>query len=141
MRVEPRHTGAIMERGAAAPAVLLVEDTMDNRAIYGIILEHAGYTVIEAVDGEEGVQRAREHHPALILMDISMPKIDGYTATRMLKADASTADILIIALTAHALAGEELRSREAGCDGYLSKPVEPKRVLEEVKRFIGPAAR
>jgi two-component system cell cycle response regulator DivK len=126
------------ERGAAK-VVLLVEDNHDNRVIYGMMLEHAGYQVIEAVDGEEGVDRAREHHPALILMDISIPKIDGYTATRMLKTDASTADIPIIALTAHALAGEEQRARAAGCDGYLSKPVEPKRVLEEVRRFIGPA--
>lgn len=128
------------ERGAAQ-AVLLVEDNRDNRVIYGMMLEHAGYEIIEAVDGEEGIERAREHHPALILMDISIPKIDGYTATRILKADASTANIPIIALTAHALAGEEQRAREAGCDGYLAKPVEPKRVLEEVRRFIGRAAR
>ena len=120
-------------------AVLLVEDNHDNRMIYGIMLEHAGYTVIEAVDGEQGLERARALLPALILMDVSLPKMDGYSATRILKADESTAGIPIIALTAHALAGEEQRARDAGCDGYLSKPVEPKRVLEEVRRFIGSA--
>ena len=117
--------------------VLLVEDNHDNRAIYGIMLEHEGYSVIEAVDGEEGVERAQAFLPALILMDVSLPKMDGYSATRILKADDRTAAIPIIALTAHALAGEEQRARDAGCDGYLSKPVEPMRVVEEVRRFIG----
>ena len=120
-------------------AVLLVEDNHDNRMIYGVMLEHAGYTVIEAVDGEQGLERAREFLPALILMDVSLPKMDGYSATRILKADESTAGIPIIALTAHALAGEEQRARDAGCDSYLPKPIEPRRVLEEVQKFIGSA--
>lgn len=124
---------------AGPQAVLLVEDNVDNRIIYGMILTHAGYAVIEAGDGEEGIAKAREHHPALILMDVSIPKIDGYSATRILKGEAATAATPIIALTAHALAGEEQKARAAGCDGYLAKPVEPKRVLEEVRRFIGPA--
>lgn len=129
-----------MSEAAAGPqAVLLVEDNVDNRIIYGMILTHAGYVVIEAGDGEEGIDKAREHHPALILMDVSIPKIDGYSATRILKAEAATSATPIIALTAHALAGEEQKARAAGCDGYLAKPVEPKRVLEEVRRFIGPA--
>lgn len=122
---------------AAVQRVLLVEDNADNRAIYSMILEHAGYVVLEAVDGQEGIEIARMERPALILMDVSIPKIDGYKATQILKADASTAAIPIIALTAHALAGEEQRAHQAGCDGYLAKPVEPKRVLEEVRRFIG----
>ena len=140
-RSEPRHAGERMSERGSVQAVLLVEDNHDNRAIYGMMLEHAGYRVIGAVDGEEAIERAREHHPALILMDISIPKIDGYSATRLLKADASTAHIPVIALTAHALAREEQRARAAGCDAYLSKPIEPKRVLEEVHRFIGPALR
>lgn len=117
--------------------VLLVEDNHDNRMIYGIMLEHAGYEVIQAVDGEQGLERARELLPALILMDVSLPKLDGYSVTRLLKSDERTAGIPIIALTAHALAGEEQRARDAGCDGYLSKPVEPIRVVEEVQKFIG----
>lgn len=129
-----------MTEAAAGPqAVLLVEDNVDNRIIYGMILTHAGYIVIEAGDGEEGIDKAREHHPALILMDVSIPKIDGYSATRILKGEPATSATPIIALTAHALAGEEQKARAAGCDGYLAKPVEPKRVLEEVQRFIGPA--
>jgi two-component system cell cycle response regulator DivK len=121
-----------------APVVLLVEDNADNREIYTIILKNAGYTVLEAVDGEAALEMTRSHLPALILMDISIPKIDGYSATRILKKDSATSAIPIVALTAHALPGEEDRAREAGCDGYMSKPVAPKRVLEEVQRFIGP---
>lgn len=117
--------------------ILLVEDNHDNRAIYRTILEHVGHTVIEAVDGEEGVRQAREVQPALILMDISIPKIDGYEATRLLKADPVTADIPIIALTAHVMKDDERKALEAGCDGYIAKPVEPGRVAKEVERFIG----
>jgi two-component system, cell cycle response regulator DivK len=120
------------------PVVLLVEDNADNREIYSIILRNTGYTVLEAVDGEAALEMTRMHLPALILMDISIPKIDGYSVTRILKADSSTGMIPIVALTAHALPGEEDRAREAGCDGYMSKPVAPKRVLEEVQKFIGP---
>jgi two-component system cell cycle response regulator DivK len=118
--------------------VLLVEDNADNRAIYRMILEHFGYEVIEAHDGEAGVRLARDHLPDLILMDVSLPRIDGYTATGMLKADPATMHIPVVALTAHALAGEEQRARRAGCDSYLAKPVEPKRVVEEVRQLLAP---
>ena len=116
--------------------VLLVEDNADNQEIYRLILEHFGFEVIQAWDGEEGVGIARERMPDVILMDVSIPKIDGLEATRMLKADAATAGIPIIALTAHALRSDQDRAFEAGCDGYLSKPVEPKRVVEEVRRVL-----
>lgn len=122
-----------------AATVLLVEDNHDNREIYRTLLEHLGYQVLEAADGEEGVRIARETLPSLILMDVSLPKMNGYTATGVLKSDDGTANIPVIALTAHAMAGEEERAREAGCDGYLAKPVEPRRVAEEIQRFIGPA--
>lgn len=118
--------------------VLLVEDNPDNREIYSIILRNFGYNVLEAIDGEAALEMTRAHLPALILMDISIPKMDGYSVTRMLKADSMTGMIPIVALTAHAMPGEEERAREAGCDGYMSKPVAPKRVLEEVQKFIGP---
>lgn len=118
------------------PRILIVEDNVDSRAIYSILLRHTGYTVLDAGDGEEGVRMARQDRPALILMDISLPKLDGYAAARALKSDASTAGIPIIALTAHALAGEEQKAREAGCDGYLAKPVEPRRVVEAVERLL-----
>ena len=119
--------------------VLLVEDNEDNLVVYRTILEHVGFRVIEARDGEEGVSRAREHLPDLILMDISIPKMDGWEATQRLKADGNTKQIPIIALTAHALEEDRQKALQAGCDGYLAKPVEPRRVVQEVERFVGPA--
>ena len=116
--------------------ILLVEDHEDNRIVYRTVLEHFGYTVLEAHDGAEGVRRAREERPDLILMDISIPVMDGWEATRVLKADPETARIPVIALTAHALAEDRARATEAGCDGYLAKPVEPRRVVEEVRRVL-----
>ena len=120
-------------------SVLIVEDNEDNLVVYRTILEHVGYDVLEARDGAEGMDRARADHPDLILMDISIPKVDGWEATRELKADHSTSDIPIIALTAHALDEDRRRAERVGCDGYLAKPVEPRRVVKEVERFIGPA--
>lgn len=117
--------------------VLIVEDNEDNLVVYRTILEHIGYDVLEARDGEEGVERAHDNHPDLILMDISIPKIDGWEATRRLKGDEETRDIPIIALTAHALEEDREKARRIGCDGYLAKPVEPRRVVEEVERFVG----
>jgi CheY-like chemotaxis protein len=119
--------------------VLLVEDNEDNLVVYRTILEHVGYAVIEARDGEEGVNRARSDLPDIILMDISIPKIDGWEATERLKGDDHTAEIPIIALTAHALEEDRAKAMRAGCDGYLAKPVEPRRVVQEVEKFIGPA--
>lgn len=118
--------------------VLLVEDNEDNLVVYRTILEHVGYRVVEARDGEEGVARAKQELPDLILMDISIPKIDGWEATRRLKSAEDTRDIPIIALTAHALDEDREKALRTGCDGYLAKPVEPRRVVEEVQRFLGP---
>jgi two-component system cell cycle response regulator DivK len=119
--------------------VLLVEDNEDNLVVYRTILEHVGYSVVEARDGEEGVSRARSDRPDIILMDISIPKMDGWEATERLKADDDTSAIPIIALTAHALEEDRAKAMRAGCDGYLAKPVEPRRVVQEVEKFIGPA--
>ena len=102
-------------------------------------LRELGFEVIEARDGEEGVNRARSDHPDIILMDISIPKMDGWEATERLKGDDETAGIPIIALTAHALEEDRAKAMRAGCDGYLAKPVEPRRVVQEVEKFIGPA--
>lgn len=123
-----------------AKTILIVEDNEDNLVVYRTILEHVGYRVIEARDGEEGVDFAARDHPDLILMDISIPKIDGWEATRRIKAEDETRDIPIIALTAHALEEDREKARRAGCDGYLAKPVEPRRVVEEVERFVGDPA-
>jgi two-component system cell cycle response regulator DivK len=117
--------------------ILLVEDHEDNRNIYRTILEHYGYTVVIAVDGQNGIRIAREERPDLILMDLSIPVVDGWEATRLLKGDPETSGIPIIALSAHALSEDRERAVQAGCDGYLAKPVEPRKVLEEVARFLG----
>ena len=117
--------------------VLLVEDNEDNLVIYSTILRHAGFEVIEARDGQTGIETAKERHPGLILMDVSIPIIDGWEATRRLKADPATADIPIIALTAHALASDQLKAAEAGCDGYIAKPAEPRVVAATVKQHLG----
>ena len=122
---------------SARTTVLLVEDHPDNRGIYRTILEHGGIHVVEAEDGATGVRLARELRPDLILMDVSLPVMDGWEATRILKSDPATAGILIIALTAHALRGDRERAEAAGCDGYIPKPAPPREVLEEVRRRLG----
>lgn len=122
---------------SANKTVLLVEDNEDNLIVYRTILDHVGYRVIEARDGEEGVARAKADKPDLILMDVSLPKMDGWEATRRIKADDDTRQIPIIAVTAHALDDDREKATQVGCDGYLAKPVAPRRVVEEVERFIG----
>jgi CheY-like chemotaxis protein len=117
--------------------VLLVEDNEDNRIVYSTILRHFGFSVMEALNGEEGIAKARSERPDLILMDISIPIIDGWEATQVLKHDPLTREIPIIALTAHALASDREKAREVGCDGYLAKPCEPRAVVAEVQRFLG----
>ena len=117
--------------------ILLVEDHEDNRIVYRTILEHYGYRVLLAGDGGDGVRIAREDLPDLVLMDVSIPVMDGWEATRVLKSDPATSAIPVIALTAHALPTDRQMAADVGCDGYLAKPVEPHRVLAEVKRFLG----
>lgn len=119
-----------------AATILLVEDNEDNQAIYCAVLTHHGHTVLQALDGESGVRLAREHLPDVIIMDISMPILNGYEATRLLKADAATAHIPIIALTAHAMAEDRQKAHDAGCDFYLAKPAEPRVVAAEVARIL-----
>jgi CheY-like chemotaxis protein len=121
--------------------VLLVEDNEDNRIVYSTILRYYGYRVLEAHNGVEGVSLAREARPDLILMDIGLPELDGWEATRRIKADATTRQIPVVALTAHALAEHRQQAIAAGCDGYLAKPVEPREVVAEVRRHIGLADR
>lgn len=124
----------------AKRTVLLVEDNEDNRIIYGTILQHHGFEVVEAVNGIEGVRMAREILPDVILMDVSIPILDGWQATQLIKSDPTTARIPIIALTAHSLESDRERAREVGCDGYLAKPCGPGKVLAELARLIGAPA-
>jgi two-component system cell cycle response regulator DivK len=122
---------------AAAKAVLLVEDNAHNRKIFSGMLTHAGLRVVEAEDGHQALAAVAADPPDLILMDLSIPGIDGWECTRRLKADPKTKAIPIIALTAHAMRGDEERALQAGCDGYLSKPISPKKVVELVKERLG----
>jgi two-component system cell cycle response regulator DivK len=117
--------------------ILVVEDTEDNRQILRDLLSAAGYDVIEALDGAEGVAKAGEHMPDLILMDIQMPVMDGFDATRRIKADPALKAIPVIAVTSYALSGDEQRARSAGCDGYIAKPFSPRQLLATVNKIIG----
>lgn len=121
--------------------ILLVDDDIHNQKIFETVLRHSGFVVRQASNGEEALREARAHHPDLILMDLSIPVIDGWECTRQLKADEVTRDIIILALTAHAMHGDEERALAAGCDGYLSKPISPRKLVEEVKsRLLGTRA-
>ena len=122
--------------GSRDRTVLIVEDNEDNRIVYSTILRHHGFRVSEALDGEEGIAKARRELPDIILMDISIPLIDGWEVTQTLKREAATSHIPVIALTAHAMPGDRERAMEVGCDGYLAKPREPRAVLAEVNRLI-----
>jgi two-component system cell cycle response regulator DivK len=122
---------------AAAPrTVLLVEDNPHNRKIFSGMLAHHGFRVLEAETGDRALEQVAVELPDLILMDLSIPGVDGWECTRRIKAAERSRAVPIIALTAHAMRGDEERARAAGCDGYLSKPVSPKKVVEEVRRFL-----
>ena len=108
--------------------VLHVEDLEDNRGLVRQIIARIGARLLEAVDGDEGVRIARREKPDLILMDLSLPVLDGWQATTLLKSDPETKDIPVVALTAHAMAGDEQRARQAGCDDYMAKPIDPEKL-------------
>ncbi len=116
--------------------ILLVEDNEMNRDMLSRRLERRGYEVIVAVDGEEGVARARAEMPDLVLMDMSLPVLDGWEATRQLKAAPETKSIPVIALTAHAMAGDREKALEAGCDDYDTKPVELPNLLAKIEALL-----
>jgi two-component system cell cycle response regulator DivK len=117
--------------------ILVVEDAEDNRRILRDLLSMAGYDLVEAYDGVEGVAKAAEHKPDLILMDIQMPVMDGYEATRRIKADPALKSIPVIAVTSYALSGDEEKTRAAGCDGYIAKPFSPRQMLAKVREVLG----
>lgn len=116
--------------------ILIVEDQHDNRQILRDLLIPAGYDLIEAWDGEAGVAKAKSERPDLILMDIQLPGIDGYEATRQIKADPVLKKTPIIAITSYALSGDEEKTRAAGCDGYVAKPYSPRALLKKIRDFV-----
>jgi two-component system, cell cycle response regulator DivK len=120
--------------------ILLVEDNELNRDMLSRRLERKGYSVVLAVDGQSGVEMAGSHAPDLVLMDMSLPVLDGWEATRRLKADPATAHIPVIALTAHAMSGDREKALEAGCDDYDTKPIELPRLLEKIETLLNKKA-
>jgi CheY-like chemotaxis protein len=116
--------------------ILLVEDNEMNRDMLSRRLERKGYSISVALDGQQAVDMAAADPPALILMDMSLPVLDGWEATRRLRADERTRTIPIIALTAHAMQGDEQKTKEAGCDDYDTKPVELPRLLSKMKALL-----
>ena len=116
--------------------ILVVEDTEDNRKIVRDLLSSVGYELIEAVDGLEGVRAAEREQPDLILMDIQLPGIDGYEATRRIRKIPALATVPIIAVTSYALSGDEAKTRAAGCDGYVAKPFSPRQLLAKIREFL-----
>jgi len=117
--------------------ILLVEDNEMNRDMLSRRLERKGFEVVMAVDGQAGIDMASSASPDLILMDLSLPIIDGWEATRRIKADSATQNIPVIALTAHAMTGDEQKALEAGCDDYDTKPVNLNRLLEKIGNLLG----
>lgn len=122
------------------PTILLVEDNEMNRDMLSRRLERKGFQVMIAVDGEQGVSMAQATAPDLILMDMSLPVLDGWSATRQLKTHQTTQSIPVIALTAHAMAGDREKCMEAGCDDYDTKPVEFTRLLGKIQALLGTKA-
>ena len=122
--------------GGTMPKILLIEDNEQNRDALSRRLQRHGYDVIMAVDGLQGVAMAQSELPALILMDLNLPDIDGWEATRILKGTPETQAIPVVALTAHAIAGDQERALQAGCDDYHTKPVQFPRLLTQIEALL-----
>ena len=119
-----------------SPLVLVVEDYHDAREMYAAYLQFSGYRVAEAANGLEAIEQAQALMPDIILMDLALPKMDGWEATRRLKMDDATRHIPIVALTGHALAGHAEGARQAGCDSFVTKPCLPDALVAEIKRML-----
>ena len=115
---------------------LIVEDDLKSLKLFRDLLQASGYTTLEATNGKKAVELAREKKPDLILMDIQMPVMDGFEATKILKAGAETRNIRIIALTSYAMKEDDEKVREAGCDGYITKPIDTKEFLKKVAEYL-----
>src|SRR5215218_4049270 len=125
-----------MTEPLARQRVLLVDDYPDAREMYSEYLKYSGFDVVEAANGVEALQRAIDHTPDIILMDLSLPVMDGWEATRRLKADPRTAGIPVVALTGHALSGTNEGAVKAGCDAFVTKPCLPEDLVKEIRRVL-----
>ena len=120
----------------ARKKILVVDDTEWNRDLLVQVLEE-DYEIVEAVDGEDGVKKAEQEKPDLILMDLGMPVMDGWEATKRIKANSELKHIPVIAVTSHAMVGDEITARDAGCDDYMAKPIDETELIRKIKKFIG----
>jgi two-component system cell cycle response regulator DivK len=127
---------AIAGAAAANRRILVVEDHEDNRQILRDLLSSRGYDLVEAEDGERALAMAEDWRPALILMDVQIPLIDGYEVTRRLKANPDLRAIPVIAVTSYALSGDESKARAAGCNAYVSKPYSARKLLAKVQEYV-----
>jgi two-component system, cell cycle response regulator DivK len=137
----PRGKTVVSRARVRPPVVLVVDDFIDNREMYGEYLEHLGFRVLEASDGQTAVDIARQEKPAVIVMDLSLPVLDGWAATRILKSDPATAGIIVVVLTGHAEASSHARAIEAGCDEFMTKPCLPADVAERIKKLLDALAK
>ena len=134
---KPRSSPSASGRARAKPPlILVVDDYADNREMYSAYLRFQGLEVVEAANGTEALEHAFDRRPDLVVMDLSLPGVDGWEATRVLKADPRTKNIPVIAVTGHALAGASERATAAGCDGFLTKPCLPEDLLREIQHML-----
>ncbi len=129
-----------MDTGNSQPLVLVVEDYQDAREMYAAYLAFSGYRVAEATNGLEAIEKTLELMPDIILMDLALPRMDGWEATKRLKGDERTKHIPIVALTGHALAGHAEGARQAGCDAFVTKPCLPDALVTEIRRMLSGAS-
>jgi two-component system, cell cycle response regulator DivK len=120
------------------PVVLVIEDNEQNLYLMRFLLEKNGFTVLEATDGVRGVETAKEAKPDLILLDIQLPRMDGYTVARELRKNVDLDGVPIVAVTSYAMAGDRERILAAGADGYIEKPIDPERFIGQIKKHLGP---
>lgn len=121
-------------------SILLIEDNEQNRYLLTFLLEQHGYTVVGAVDGPRGIEAARSFLPALILLDIQLPTMDGYAVARALRRNEALRDVPIVAVTSYAMSGDMEKALEAGCTGYIEKPINPGTFIREMERALAPCA-
>jgi CheY-like chemotaxis protein len=133
----PSTAGTARDAAPRVQTVLLIDDNPDNREIYALYLTHLGFAVLTTGDAESGLALAAERLPDVVVMDVGLPGMDGYSATRRLKADAATRHMPVIVFTAHAMTGERERALAAGCDAYLAKPIGPAVLAGELRRVLG----
>lgn len=128
-----------MKKKPRKPVVLLVDDYPDAREMYAEYLEFSGFDIVQAGNGVEAIERAHDSHPDVILMDLSLPVMDGWEATRRLKADETTRQIPVLAVTGHALTGVSNDAKNAGCDGFITKPCLPEDLVAEIRKVLAGA--